>query len=70
MRAYILAMLLMVSPAMALEDGVITLSADQKRKCNAEGGCSLITQKGIEALVMLGYMHGAQDGKASCKGVI
>lgn len=55
---------------MALEDGVITLSADQKRKCNAEGGCSLITQKGIEALVMLGYMHGAQDGKASCKGVI
>lgn len=66
MKHLILSCILIVSPVMAAEDVLLNLNAEQREKCEAEGGCLVVTVKAARTL----YEMGLAQGYASCKGTI
>lgn len=65
MKHYLLSLLMIVAPVLAAED-LAGLTAEQRAKCSAEGGCYVLTRLQIEAV----WQMGAAEGLAACKGAI
>lgn len=66
MKHLILSCALIVSPVMASQDTALNLTAEQRAKCEEEGGCLVVARKAALTL----YQMGLEQGYASCKGTI
>jgi len=70
MKHLILSCLLIVTPVMAADETILSLTEDQKAACEAEGGCFVVTKAAAMRIYDMGLAQGLEHGQAGCKGKI